>query len=121
MTTYVKGSPSHWLGDMTHTVTVYKASTLDNYGKRTIAGTGTNYNCHLILEKSNSRDEQGNQVSEGGKLYILSDADIDTSDRLDLPNTNIDPRITSVKKVRYMANGVSTVHHTLVSFGALNG
>ena len=51
----------------------------------------------------------------------MSDATIDTSDRLDLPDTAIDPRIISVKKVKYMANGTPTVHHTVVTFGALNG
>lgn len=121
MPTYVTGAPTHWAGDMTHTVTVYSASTLDNYGKQTISASGTSYSCHLVLEKSSSRDEQGKQVSEGGKLYIMSDANIDTSDRLDLPDTAIDPRIISVKKVKYMANGTPTVHHTVVTFGALNG
>ena len=121
MPTYVTGAPTHWAGDMTHTVTVYSASTLDNYGKQTISGSGTSYSCHLVLEKSSSRDEQGKQVAEGGKLYIMSDATIDTGDRLDLPDTSIDPRIISVKKVKYMANGTPTVHHTVVTFGALNG
>jgi hypothetical protein len=121
MTVYTKGSPNHWLGDMTHTVTVFTASTLDNYGKRTIAGSGTNYACHLIVEKSNTRNEQGAEVVEGGKLYILSDANITVNDRLDIPDTSIDPKITSVKKVKYPANGTSVVHHTVVTFGALGG
>jgi hypothetical protein len=118
---YISGQPNHWLDDMTHTVTVYSASSLNNYGKKTIAAQGTSYNCHLIVEKSNSRDEQGNQVAEGGKIYIMSDANISESDRLDLPDTGIDPRIISVKKVKYSANGTPTVHHTVVTFGALNG
>lgn len=121
MSVYTKGSPNHWLGDMTHTVTVYSASTLDNYGKRTIAGSGTNYNCHLIVEKSNTRDEQGQEIVEGGRLYILSDANITVNDRLDIPDTSIDPKITDVKKVRYRNNGTSSVHHTVVSFGAIGG
>ena len=118
---YISGQPNHWLDDMTHTVTVYSASSLNNYGKKTIAASGTSYSCHLVVEKSVSRDEQGNQVAEGGKLYIMSDANISESDRLDLPDTSIDPRIISVKKVKYSANGTPTVHHTVVTFGALNG
>lgn len=118
---YVKGSPDHWADDMTHTVTVYSATTLDNYGKRSTSGTGTNYSCRLIVEKSNSRDEQGNQIVEGGRLYIMSDATITVNDRLDLPDTGIDPKIISVEKVKYSANGTPTVHHTVVTFGALGG
>lgn len=121
MPAYIKGSPSHWAGDMTHTAVFYAASTLDNYGKRTIAGSGTSFPCHIQFSKSSSRDEQGQQVIEGGKLYIMSDANISINDRLDLPDTNIDPRITDIKKVKYMANGSSAVHHTVVSFGALGG
>ena len=119
MPTYVTGAPTHWAGDMTHTVTVYSASTLDNYGKQTISASGTSYSCHLVLEKSSSRDEQGKQVSEGGKLYIMSDATIEVGDRLDLPYFTTDPRITGVRKVYYSANGTTTVHHTEVTFGAV--
>ncbi len=118
---YIAGSPNHWTEDMTHTVTVFSASSLDNYGKKTIAAQGTSYNCHLIVESSKSRDEQGNQISEGGRLYIMSDAAISVDDKLDLPDTSIDPRIISVKKVKYSANGTPTVHHTVVTFGALGG
>ena len=118
---YIAGQPNHWLDDMTHTVTVYASSTLDNYGKKTISGSGTSYACHLIVEQSKSRDEQGNQVTEGGRLYIMSDANINVDDRLDLPDTGIDPRIISVKKVKYSANGTPAVHHTVVTFGALGG
>lgn len=121
MPTYVKGSPSHWAEDMTHQVVVYSASTLDNYGKRTIAGSGTTYDCHIQFQKSNARDEQGQIVIEGGKLYIMSDANISVNDRLDLPDTSIDPKITDIKKVKYMANGTPAVHHTVVTFGAIGG
>ena len=118
---YIAGQPNHWLDDMTHTVTVYSSSSVDNYGKKTISGSGTSYACHLIVEKSKSRDEQGNQITEGGRLYIMSDASINVDDRLDLPDTGIDPRIISVKKVKYSANGTPAVHHTVVTFGPLGG
>ena len=48
-------------------------------------------------------------------------ANITVNDRLDIPYTSIDPKITDVKKVRYANNGTSTIHHTVVRFGAVGG
>jgi hypothetical protein len=121
MTTYVKGSPNHWSGDMTDTVVVYKKGSLNNYGSRTISATPTSFSCRVISDVKNSRDEQGNEIVEGGTLYILSDANVEVGDRLDLPGSNADPRIISVDKVSYSANGTATVHHTKVRFGSIGG
>jgi hypothetical protein len=119
--TYIKGQPSHWAQDMTDTVTVYKKGNLDNYGSRSISATPTSFSCRIISDVKNSRDDQGNEIVEGGTLYILSDADIEVGDRLDLPGNNPDPRIISVDKVSYSANGTTTIHHTKVRFGSLGG
>jgi hypothetical protein len=116
---YISGQPSHWAKDMTDSVIVYSASTLDNYGKQTIAGTGTTYAARVVSTIGKTRDEQGQQIVEGGKLYILGDATINVGDRLDLPAYTADPRITGVRKVIYSANGTSTIHHTEVTFGAV--
>jgi len=118
---YVSGQPNHWLDDMTDTITVYKKQSLNNYGSRSIAGAGTAFDCRIVSDVSITRDDQGNQIVEGGILYILSDADIEVGDRLDLPGNNADPRILSVDKVNYSANGTTTVHHTKVKFGSLGG
>ena len=117
--TYINGQPSHWEDDMTDTITVYSASTLDNYGKATIAGSGTNYSARVVATIGKSRDEQGQQVVEGGKLYILGNANINVGDRLDLPEYTQDPRITGIRKVYYSANGTRTIHHTEVTFGVV--
>lgn len=117
--TYTSGAPSHWAEDMTDTITVYSASTLDNYGKATISGQGTTYSARVVSTVGKTRDEQGQQIVEGGKLYIMSDANINIGDRLDLPAYTADPRITGVRKVIYSANGTPTVHHTEVTFGAV--
>lgn len=119
--TYIQASPDHWTGDMTDTITVYKASSLNNYGAKTIAGSGTSYSCRVVADVKNSRDEQGNEIVEGGTLYIMSDADIEIGDRLDLPGSNPDPRIIEVRKVKYSAAGTTAVHHTKVRFGSVNG
>ena len=116
---YVSGQPSHWTKDMTDTVVVYSASTLDNYGKQTISASGTSYAARVVATIGKTRDEQGQQVLEGGKLYIMSDATIEVGDRLDLPYFTADPRITGVRKVYYSANGTTAIHHTEVTFGAV--
>ena len=116
---YVSGQPSHWASDMTDSVVIYSASTLDNYGKQTIAASGTTYAARVVSTIGKTRDEQGQQIVEGGKLYIMSDATVNVGDRLDLPAYTADPRITGVRKVIYSANGTATVHHTEVTFGAV--
>lgn len=118
---YISGQPNQWTEDMTDTITVFKQTTVNNYGSKAISGSGTNFACRIISDVKTSRDEQGTQVVEGGTLYILSDADIEVGDRLDLPGSNADPRILDVNKVSYSANGTPTVHHTRVRFGSLGG
>ena len=116
---YYSGQPDHWADDMTDTVTVYAASSVNNYGAASIAADGTNYAARVVSTIGKTRDEQGQQVVEGGKLYILGDATINVGDRLDLPEYSQDPRITGVRKVYYSANGTRTIHHTEVTFGAV--
>jgi hypothetical protein len=113
---YVKGSPSHWTSDMTDSVIVYKASTRNEYGKYTIAATGTTYACRLMAEITRTRDTEGKQVVEGGSLIILNDADIAINDRLVL-SAGSEPLVLGVDKVSYSANGTTAVHHTVVRFG----
>ena len=119
--TYIIGQPNHWSEDMTDTITVFKQQNLDNYGSRSIAANGTQFACRIVSGVKNSRDEQGNEVVEGGVLYILSDANIEVGDRLDLPGNNPDPRILDVSKVKYRAGNTAAVHHTKVRFGSIGG
>jgi len=114
--TYIKGSPSHFTGDMTETITVYKQSTLDNYGKRATSASGTSYSARVMGEIRRTRDDAGEITVEGGKLIVLNDADIAVGDRLVLPGSS-EPMILAVDKVTYSANGTTAVHHTLVTFG----
>ena len=114
--TYIKGSPSHFTEDMTETITVYKQSTLDNYGKRSTSANGTSYSARVMGEIRRTRDDAGEITVEGGKLIVLNDADIAVGDRLVLPGNN-EPMILAVDKVTYSANGTAAVHHTLVTFG----
>jgi len=113
---YVIGSPSHWTRDMTDSVTVYKASSRNEYGKYTTAANGTTYACRIMAEVSRTRDTEGKQVVEGGSLIILNDADIAINDRLVL-SASSEPLVIGVDKVTYSANGTTAVHHTVVRFG----
>ena len=114
---YIKGSPSHWTEDMTDSVTVYKASTRNEYGKYTIAAQGTTYACRIVSELSRTRDTEGKQVVESGKLYILNDADVAINDRLVISAGN-EPIVIGVDKTTYEADGTGTaIHHTVVRFG----
>lgn len=113
---YIKGSPSHWVSDMTDSVTVYKASTRNEYGKYTIASSGTTYDCRIMSEVTRNRDAESQQVVEEGTLIILNDADVAINDRLRLDSTR-EPLVLGVDKVSYDANGTTAVHHTVVRYG----
>jgi len=114
--TYIKGSPSHFVEDMTETITVHKQTTLDNYGKRSTAGQSATHSARVIADIRRTRDADGEITIEGGKLIVLNDADIAIGDRLILSGGN-EPIILSVDKITYSANGTTAVHHTLVTFG----
>lgn len=112
---YIKGSPNHWEDDMTDSVTVYKASSRDNYGKYTISGTGTTYDCRIMSAITRQRDAESQQVVEEGSLIILNEPDIAINDRLVIGSR--EPIVLAVDKVTYDASGTTSVHHTLVKFG----
>jgi hypothetical protein len=113
---YTKGSPNHWTEDMTDSVIVYKASTRNEYGKYTIASSGTTYDCRIMSEVTRQRDAESQQVVEEGTLIILNDADVAINDRLRLDSTR-EPLVLGVDKVSYDANGTTAVHHTVVRYG----
>ncbi len=113
---YIKGQPDHWADDMTETITVHAATTLDNYGKLSTAAGSTTFSARVVSDKSRTRDNEGEQIVEGGTLFIMSDAAIAIGSRLILPG-GAEPIVLSVDKVVYSANGTPTVHHTVVKFG----
>lgn len=112
---YIKGSPNHWEDDMTDSVTVYKATARNEYGKHTISGTGTVYACRIMSDVTRNRDAESQQVVEEGSLIILNDADVAINDRLVIGSR--EPIVLAVDKVTYDANGTTSIHHTVVKFG----
>lgn len=113
---YIKGSPSHWEEDMTDTVTIYKASTLDNYGKRTVSATGTEYACRIIADFIKVTTDQNRTTLEEGRLIILNNPDIGIGDTLDT-NSGLKGIVTRIDKKNYNANGTTTPHHAVIVFG----
>ena len=114
---YIKGQPDHWADDMTDTITVHAATTLDNYGKLSTSNNSTTLSARIVADKSRTRDNEGVQVVEGGTLFIMSDAAIAIGSRLILPG-GFEPLVLSVDKVSYpTSSGASAVHHTVVKFG----
>ena len=114
---YIPGNPSHWTKDMTDTISVYAPTTLDNYGRRSTSGSVTTFSARVMADVSRTRDNEGQQVVEGGTLYIMSDAAITIGSRLVLPG-GAEPIVLSVDKVTYPTTGTSSaVHHTVVKFG----
>ena len=112
---YIKGSPSHWVDDMTDSVIVYKATARNEYGKHTISASGTTYACRIMSEVTRKRDLESQQVVEEGTLIILNDADVAINDRLVIGSR--EPIVLGVDKVTYDGNGTTAVHHTVVRFG----
>ena len=113
---YIKGSPGHWTADMTDSVTIYPASTLDNYGKRSVSATGTTYACRIISDIVKVTTDQKRTVLEEGRLIILGDPTVTIGDTLST-GSGQKGIITRVDKPTYNANGVTAPHHAVVVFG----
>lgn len=113
---YVKGSPSHWVDDMTDTITIYKSSGLDSYGKRTVANTGTSYDCRIMSDVVKTTTDQNRSVVEEGRLVILNNPDVAIGDTIDL-GSGYNAIITRVDKKNYKADGSTTPHHAVIFFG----
>lgn len=113
---YIKGSPSHWEDDMTDTVTIYKGGALDSYGKRTVSGTGTVYRCRIMSDVVKTNTDQNRIVVEEGRLIILNNPNVAIGDTLNL-GTGFNGIITRVDRKNYNADGTTTPHHAVISFG----
>lgn len=116
MPTYVPGSPSHWTADMTDTVTIYPAGALDNYGKRAVSASGTNYACRIISDIVKVTTDQNRTTFEEGRLIILGNPTLTIGDTL---NTGSGQKgiVTRVDKKNYSANGTTAPHHAVIFFG----
>jgi hypothetical protein len=107
------GVPSDFAEMMLETVTVYPASTVDNYGKQAYSATGVAYRCRIMSEQRILRDREGRDIIEAGRAVIYGVATATVNDKILLPNGAV-PLIVSVDTPQDEDGN----HHTVIGFGA---
>lgn len=97
---------------MTDTVTFYDKSSLDKYGKATFSASPVTVTGRLIYERQKSRDVQGTEVVDLGRLITYG------------PQTSITVNHKMVVGTdTFTVNSVSGIkdengaHHTVIRFG----
>lgn len=93
-------------------ITLYPPSTLDKYGKRSFSASGVTACAHLVSEVSLSRDQDGREVTETGRIYVYGTPTVTTDYRLVLTDGS-EPIIIGVD-VPHDQNGA---HHTVIRIG----
>jgi hypothetical protein len=96
-------------------VTVYPPVSVDLYGKRTWAGSGSVVAAHLVMEARLDRDSSGREVNEVGRAYLFGDQSYMTTDHLVVLSNGASPVLLTVE-TPWAEDGP---HHTLLRFGAL--
>lgn len=95
------------------TVTLFPPATVDKYGKRSWTASASVTACaHLVSEVSLTRDADGREVTETGKIYLYGTPSVTTDYRLRLDDGS-EPIIISVD-VPHDENGA---HHTVLRIG----
>ena len=93
-------------------ITLYPPATLDKYGKRSFSASGVTACAHLVSEVSLSRDQDGREVTETGRIYVYGTPTVTTDYRLVLTDGS-EPIIIGVD-VPHDQNGA---HHTVIRIG----
>lgn len=93
-------------------ITLYPPATTDKYGKRTFSASGVTACAHLVSEVSLSRDQDGREVTETGRIYVYGTPTVTTDYRLVLTDGS-EPIIIGVD-VPHDQNGA---HHTVIRIG----
>lgn len=107
------GIDSAFLEMMPDTVSFYAESSKDKYAKATFSGTATSVRGRIIFEQNLVKNEQGEDVVTGGRVYLYGDySTLTLGHKITLPNGN-SPIIVSVESKKDTAG----VHHTIVHFG----
>ena len=103
---------SNFLELFSERITLYPPSTLDKYGKRSFSASGVTACAHLVSEVSLSRDQDGREVTETGRIYVYGTPTVTTDYRLVLTDGS-EPIIIGVD-VPHDQNGA---HHTVIRIG----
>ena len=95
------------------TVTLYPPATVDKYGMRTWTASASVTACaHLVSETSLTRDPDGREVTETGRVYIYGTPTVTTDHKIRLSDGS-EPVIIGVD-VPFDNVGA---HHTVVRIG----
>lgn len=93
-------------------VTLYPPASTDKYGKRTFSASGVTACAHLVSETSLSRDQDGREVTETGKVYVYGTPTVTTNHRLVLADGS-EPIIIGVDSPHDQIGA----HHTVIRIG----
>jgi hypothetical protein len=94
------------------TVTLFPPTATDVYGKRTFSASGVSACAHLVSDVSLTRDLDGREVTEIGRVYLYGTPTVTTDYRI-LLGDGSSPVIIGVD-VPHDQNGP---HHTVVRIG----
>lgn len=97
---------------MPATVSWYTVATTDAYGKRTFNGAANTQRCRIQKSKKMSRDAEGKDVIEDGRVYFYGTSTIGINDRLVLPDGTEHVILTVETR-----NDEDGAHSTMASFG----
>lgn len=93
-------------------VTLFPPTAMDKFGKRTFSASGVSACAHLVSDISLSRDQDGREVTEMGKVYLYGVFTVTTDYRIVLPDGS-SPVIIGVDTPHNPAGA----HHTVVRIG----
>ena len=93
-------------------VTLFPPTALDKYGKRTFSASGVSACAHLVSDISLSRDQDGREVTEVGKVYLYGVFTVTTDYKIVLSDGS-SPVIIGVDTPFDPAGA----HHTVVRIG----
>ena len=94
------------------TVTLFPPNTMDKYGKRTFSTASVSAPAHLVSDISLSRDQDGREVTEVGKVYLYGVYPVTTDYKIVLSDGS-SPVIIGVDTPHDPAGA----HHTVVRIG----
>jgi hypothetical protein len=93
-------------------VTLFPPTVLDKYGKRTFSASGVSACAHLVSDISLSRDQDGREVTEVGKVYLYGVFTVTTDYKIVMSDGS-SPVIIGVDTPFDPAGA----HHTVVRIG----
>jgi hypothetical protein len=93
-------------------ITLFPPTAVDKYGKRTFSASGVSACAHLVSDISLSRDSEGREVTEMGKVYLYGVFTVTTDYKIVLPDGS-SPVIIGIDTPHDPAGA----HHTVVRIG----